>query len=64
MDKGKVIQCVVRSYRRGYTNTTEYLERKLSDGYNVVMAHPFVMADGQTEYIEYILQKYEGIDNG
>ena len=50
---------VVRSYRRGYTNTNEYLDKHLREGYEVVMVTPFIK-NGDTEYLEYILKKDRG----
>lgn len=46
----------VRSYRTGYTNTTNNLNSLLEKGYKVIMVTPF-MKNGGTEYLEYILQK-------
>lgn len=45
----------VRSYRRGYMTTTSELNDYLSKGYVVVLVTPFIH-DGDTEYLEYILQ--------
>ncbi len=54
----KVKQRVIRTYANGWTRTTESLSEALRDGYNVVIATPF-MKNGNTEYTEYIVQKSE-----
>jgi len=48
--------CVVRTYKRGYTKTTEYLEDKLNNWRTVKMATPFSIY-GNIEYVEYILER-------
>ena len=49
--------CVVRTYRIGYTRTTELLVEKLKDGWIVKNATPFTDSKGRTECVEYILEK-------
>lgn len=49
-------QCVVRSYSRKYSSPMSDLEEKLDSGWTVKQAIPFVQ-NGNTEYIEYILEK-------
>lgn len=46
------IQCVVRTYPNGWTNSTEGLSAKLSEGWIVVFITP--VSQG---IIEYILEK-------
>jgi len=48
--------CVVRTYKRGYTATMENLMDKLHDGWIVKLATPYNI-DGTVEYVEYILEK-------
>jgi hypothetical protein len=48
--------CVVRSFAQGYTRTTDYLDKKLNDGWCVKFITPFIK-NGNTEYVEYILEK-------
>ena len=48
--------CLVRSYRKGYTKTTEFMDEKLNEGWIVKSSTPFAV-DGETEYVEYILEK-------
>lgn len=54
-----VKNCVVRSYRKGYVRTTENLSAKLNAGWIVKSSTPFINSKGQTEYVEYILEKEE-----
>lgn len=46
----------VRSYSRRFTGTNERLNEHLEKGYKVIMVTPFITA-GNTEYLEYILEK-------
>lgn len=52
---------VCRSYSRDFKKTTEDLNEKLAEGYNIVMVTPY-MKDGATEYLEYILEKDDSED--
>ena len=54
-EKIKVL-IAVRSYCNGYTMTTSMLNEKLQEGYKPIMVTPFIK-DGNTEYLEYILEK-------
>lgn len=49
-------QKVVRTYPHNYSKTTEYLERYLEQGYQVVMVNPFDCGDDQ-KGMEYIVEK-------
>ncbi len=51
------MQCVIRTYANGYTHTTTNLEKKLKEGYVVVMSNTYTKSNGVTECIEYILEK-------
>lgn len=59
----KAIQCVVRTgvqkqsyeYRNEYEHTIEDLEKKLAEGYTVVMCNKITREE--KEWLEYILQK-------
>jgi hypothetical protein len=53
-------QCVVRTYSRGYSCTTEHLTKKLAEGWSVAFVTPYLL-NGTIEYVEYILQK-EGVE--
>lgn len=44
-----VKQCVVRTYPKGWTSTTERLTEKLNDGFKVKHITP--LEDSVTEYI-------------
>lgn len=48
-------QCVVRTYSRGYTGTIENLQALLKCGWKVKYITPF-MRNGDTDYVEYILE--------
>lgn len=52
----KRVQTVVRTYRVG-SPTTDILKNNLKYGYHVVMATPIIGTKGETECIEYILEK-------
>lgn len=49
------MQCIVRTYTRGYTNPTYDLRKKLQEGYTVVMCNR--IGQGSDEQLEYILEK-------
>jgi hypothetical protein len=51
------LNCVVRTYRNGYTKTTEHLAEKLNQGWIVKSSTPLIDSKGQTECVEYILEK-------
>jgi hypothetical protein len=51
------MQCVVRTFPNGWTITTESLEKRLKDGWCVVMCTPMTDRNGTTQHIEYILEK-------
>lgn len=60
-------QKVVRTYNYDWKQsgkTLEYkeLEKLLNDGYYVVMSNVFNGKEGQTQYIEYIVEKQEHPD--
>jgi hypothetical protein len=49
--------CVVRSYSRKYTNPMSDLIIKLNNGWIVKNSIPFINSKGETDYIEYILER-------
>jgi hypothetical protein len=48
--------CVVRTYRRGFTVTTGDLSEKLKQGWVVKSSTPMIK-DGKTDCVEYILER-------
>lgn len=54
-----MINCVIRTYRAGFTITISNLSKKLNEGWIVKSSTPFVDKTGRTECVEYILEKEE-----
>ena len=48
---------VVRTYKESYTNRTASLKELLDQGWIVKMCTPMLGSKGETECIEYILEK-------
>jgi hypothetical protein len=51
--------CVVRTYSDSDMATTKLLEIYLNNGWIVKTVTPFMGKNGQTEFIEYIVEKDE-----